>query len=145
MKKGVDFVGISINYFCMDGKGRFLMAKRTNNCRDEWGKWDTGGGGLEVGDTIEETLRKEIKEEYCTDVLSFEFLGHSEVFREHEGMKTHWLAMQYKVLVDPEKVANGEPHKFSQLEWFTLDSLPPASELHSQLPKAIERYKGKLN
>lgn len=144
MKKGVDFVGVTVSYFCHDGKGNFLMAKRTNKCRDEWERWDTGGGGIEVGDTIEGTLKKEIKEEYCTDVLKSEFLGYDEVFREHEGQKTHWLSFRFKVLVDPAKAANGEPHKFSEIGWFQLDNLPPVDELHSQLPTAIEKYKDKL-
>ncbi len=144
MKKGIDYVGVSVNYFCHDGKGRFLMQKRSHNCRDEWDKWDTGGGGVEVGDTLEETLRKEIKEEYCTDVLGFEFLGYGDVFREHEEIKTHWLSMKFKALVDPAKVANGEPHKFSEIKWFTFDALPPDSELHSQLPKFFRDYKDRL-
>ncbi len=144
MKKGVDFVGVSVNYICHDGKGKFLMAKRTSNCRDEWGKWDTGGGGLEFGDTVEDTLRKEIKEEYSTEVLNFEFLGYLDVHREHEGVKTHWISLGFKVQVDPEKVAIGEPHKFSELKWFTLETLPNASDMHSQMPKALEKYKDKL-
>jgi hypothetical protein len=32
--------------------------------------------------------------------------------------------LDFKVLVDPGKVAIGEPHKFSDLKWFTLDKLP---------------------
>jgi len=34
----------------------------------------------------------EIKEEYCTDVLGFDFLGYRDVHREHNGKKTHWIA-----------------------------------------------------
>lgn len=144
MKKGIDFIGVTVSYFCHDGKGNFFMAKRTKNCRDEWDKWDTGGGSVEFGDTLEQTLRKEIKEEYCTDVLDSEFLGYREVFREHGGVKTHWISFDFKVLVDRSKVVNGEPHKFSEIGWFSLEDFPPASELHSQLPNALEKYKEKL-
>jgi ADP-ribose pyrophosphatase YjhB (NUDIX family) len=144
MKKGIDFVGVSVNYFCHDGKGNFVMAKRTENCRDEWYKWDTGGGSIEFGDTIDQTLRKEIKEEYCTDILSYEFLGFDEVFREHGGEKTHWISFRFKVLVDRDKVNNGEPHKFSEVKWFTFDALPPKSEIHSQVPTFFEKYKDRL-
>lgn len=66
------------------------MQMRGQSCRDERGGWDIGGGALEYGHTVEDTLKKEIQEEYATDVLSFEFLGYRDVHREHEGKKTHW-------------------------------------------------------
>lgn len=141
-KKGVDFTGITVVYFCHDGKGNIVFGKRNNNARDEKGRWDIGGGAVEFGDSLETTLRKEIKEEYSTDVLSFEYLGFREVFRENDGKKTHWLAMDFKVLVDPAKVKNGEPHKFDDVACFTLQNMP--SPVHSQLPLFLEKYEDKL-
>src|SRR4051812_9176757 len=111
MKKGEDFTGVAVIFLCHDGNGNYLLHKRSVNSRDEHGRWDCGGGGLEFNDTIEETLRKEIMEEYCTPVLSSEFLGFRDVHRELNGKKTHWIALDYKVLVDKDKVQNGEPHK----------------------------------
>jgi len=142
MKKGFNYPGVSIVYLCHDGQGNILMAKRSNNCRDEHGKWDQGGGGLEFGDTVEDTLKKEIKEEYCSDILAYEFLGYRDVHREHEGQKTHWVALDFKVLIDRGKVKNGEPHKFDDLGWFTLGNLP--EPLHSQFPNFLKLYKDKL-
>ncbi len=142
MRKGFDYTGVAIGYFCHDGKGNFVMAKRGNNARDEHGTWDIGAGGMEFGDTVEHTLKKEIKEEYCTDVLDFEFLGYSDVHREHNGEKTHWIALEFKVLIDLKKVANGEPHKFDEIGWFTLDNLP--DNLHSTLPEFFQKYREKL-
>ncbi len=142
MKKGEDYIGVSVIYLCHDGKGNILFNKRSQNCRDEKGNWDIGGGGLDFGDTVEGTLRKEIKEEYCTNVLSFEFLGYRDVHRVNEGNKTHWVALDFLVLVDRDSVGNGEPHKFDKLGWFTLDTLP--APLHSQLPKFFELYKGRV-
>jgi 8-oxo-dGTP diphosphatase len=135
-------VGIAVVYFCHDGKGNLLMNKRGTNCRDEHGTWDIGGGGLELGDTVEGTLLKEINEEYNTDVLDYELLGYRDVHRENNGEKTYWVMIDFKVLVDRKKVKNGEPHKFDAVEWFTLDKLP--IPLFSQLPKFLEKYKSKL-
>jgi len=142
MKKGEDYIGISVTYLCHDGNGNFVFNKRGVNCRDEQGKWDIGGGAVDFGDSLEQTLRKEIKEEYCTDVIDFEFLGYRDVFRENNGKKTHWLGMDFKVLVDKDKVANGEPHKLDAVEWFRLDNLP--SPVHSQLMNTINKNRDKL-
>lgn len=142
MKQGLDHIGVSVVYFCHDGQGNFVMAKRSQNARDEKGNWDIGGGGLDFGLTVEETLVKEIKEEYSTDVLGYDFLGYRDVHREHEGLKTHWVALDFKVLVDRKKVKIGEPHKFDDLQWFRLDHLP--TDLHSQLDIFFKSYKEKL-
>ncbi len=142
MKKGEDYIGVTVVYLCHDGKGSVLLNKRSVNCRDEHGMWDPGGGGLEFGDTVVHTLEKEIAEEYCTDVLGYEFLGYRDMHREHNGKKTHWIALDFKVLVDREKVANGEPHKFDEIGWFTLDKLP--SPLHSQFPNFLSAYKDRI-
>lgn len=142
MKKGEDYTGVCIVFLCHDGKKNFLLSKRSNESRDEHGRWDPGGGGIEFGDTIEHTLKKEIQEEYCTDVLKHEFLGFRDVHRTHNGRPTHWIALDFKVLVDREKAKNGELHKLDKIGWFTLDNLP--QPLHSQFPYFLEKYKEKI-
>ncbi len=142
MKKGIDFTGITVCNLCHDGKGNYLLNKRGVGCRDEHGTWDAGGGGLEFGDTIEDTLRREIGEEYGTDVISYEFLGYRDVHRIHNGQKTHWIALDFKVLVDRSKAKNGEPHKFDEIGWFKLHEFP--TPLHSQFPKFLDLYKGRI-
>jgi 8-oxo-dGTP diphosphatase len=142
MQKGVDFTGVTIVFLCHDGKGNILLNKRSENARDERHTWDPGGGGLELHDTVEGTLKKEIKEEYGTDVLDYEFLGYRDVHREHDGKKTHWVALDFKVLVDRSNVKNGEPHKFDDIGWFRLDALP--APLHSQFPYFLKKYGERL-
>jgi len=142
MKKGVDYTGVTTVFACHDGAGNYLFSKRSINCGDEYGTWDTGGGSLEFGFTVDENLRKEIMEEYCTDVLDIEFLGYRDVHRENNGVKTHWIALDYKVLIDPAKVKNGEPHKADAIEWRALDNLPTPS--HSQWPVFFKNYEARL-
>ncbi|MCI5108463.1 MAG: NUDIX domain-containing protein [Candidatus Pacebacteria bacterium] len=127
---------------CHDGNGRYLLNKRSVNCRDEHGRWDIGGGGIEFGDTIEDTLKKELEEEFGCSVLEFSTLGTREIHREHEGKKTHWVSFDHKVLINPEEVENREPHKFDDLGWFKLDEFP--EPMHSQWPIFFEKYKDSL-
>lgn len=142
MKKGIDFVGVCVTFFCHDGKGNFLMQLRSKNCRDEHEKWDIGGGGLEIHDTIENTLLKEIKEEYSVDAKEVLFLGVRDMHRIDKDVPTHWIAIDHAVLVDPEKVKNGEPHKFDDIQWFTLDTVP--ENLHSGTAVVLQKYRDVL-
>ena len=142
MIKGVDYIGVAVAFYCHDGQGNYLFHKRSNQCRDEHGRWDCGGGGVKFGEKLLETVQREINEEYGTTPLQIEYLGMDEVFREHEGQKTHWIDFKYRVLVDREKVINNEPHKHDELGWYRLDNLP--TPLHSQVLHEITIYKDKL-
>jgi 8-oxo-dGTP diphosphatase len=142
MNKGIECIGIAVVYFCHDGAGNVLLAKRSSNARDEIGRYDIGGGAVEFGENIEETVKKEIKEEYSTDVKNLEFLGFRDVHRRQDDLVTHWIALDFKVLVDRTQAKIGEPHKFDALGWFTLDTLP--SPVHSQLPTFLEKYRDAL-
>ncbi len=142
MKKGEDYIGVTVSFLCHDGAGNYVLQKRGANCRDEHDRWDCGGGGLEFGDTIEHTLRKEIREEYGAEVISFEFLGVRDAHREQNGKKTHWVSIDHRVLLNRDTVFNAEPHKFDEIGWFALDAFP--EPLHSMLPAALKQYEGRL-
>ena len=142
MIKGIDFTGIAVAFLCHDGQGNYVMHRRSQNCRDEHGCWDFGGGGVKFGELLEDCLKREVKEEYDADILDSKFLGHRELLREHNGGKTHWLCFYYQVLVSPEQVINNEPEKHDELCWFRFDDLP--QPLHSMIPGDIEMYKNKL-
>jgi len=118
------------------------MGKRSRNCRDEYGRWCIGGGGLKFGEEVEKTIQREIQEEYCARVLQQEFLGYRDVHRVHDGKKTHWVLLDFRVLVDKSLVKNGEPDVLDEVKWFSLENLP--SPLHSQLPGFLDKYSSKL-
>jgi 8-oxo-dGTP diphosphatase len=143
MRKGVDFTGVNVVFFCHDGEGKFIMGKRSKTTRDEQGKWDLGGGAIEFGEKVEDALRREIMEEYGTDVLEKEFLGVMDVHRtDSKGNKTHWIALCHKVLVDKSKVKNASPQDHDGIGWFTLENLP--KPIHSQFDHFIKKFKKKL-
>ena len=142
MNKGQDYIGITVSFLCHDGEGNVLLSKRGAAARDEHGNWDCGGGGVEFGDTVVNTLRKEIAEEYCTDVLKHEFLGFRDVFREQNGKKTHWISLDYLALVDKNKWGNGEPHKLAEVKWFPWNALP--EPMHTQWQKFVDQYREQL-
>ncbi len=142
-KKGLDYTGVCVVFWCHDGQGKYVFAKRSQNSRDERGCWDCGGGALEFNQTVEDALRTEILGEYCTTIRHIEFLGYRDVHREPEpGIKTHWIALDFKVEIDPLLVAIGEPHKLDEIGWFTIDNLP--TPLHSTIQEHLRLYRGRL-
>lgn len=133
---------VGVVFFCHDGAGNVLMSFRSKGAKDENGCWDIGGGGVEHGESVEEALAREIREEYSTEILRQEFLGFRNVVRGEGDKETHWVTLDFKVHVDRQKVRNGEPNKFDSVEWFTTEHLP--TPLHSQLPIFLEKYKEQL-
>ena|SRR3989338_4061566 len=136
VKRGTDCIGVTISFVCHDGHGNVLLHKRSDQCRDEHGKWDNGGGALEFGESFEEGLKREIREEYCADVLETKFLGAFNNIRDQNGTRTHWVNVVYAVRVYPEQVKNGEPHKIEELGWFRQDQLP--SPPHTTLKRMVD-------
>ena len=139
--RGVDYIGVNCVFFCHDGKGNVLMHKRSQNCRDEKGTWDAGGGAMEFGETFEECVRREMMEEYCIEPITIEYVTTVNVLRENEGKKTHWIKNIHWILVDPTQAKIGEPRKMDEIGWFSLESppAPPHSQWHTDVA-ALKKY-----
>ena len=135
LKRGVDHIGISASFVVHDGNGNILLQKRGKNARDEQGRWDVGGGAIEFGESIDEAIRREIMEELCCEPLEIDFLTVYDAHREHNGVKTHWIAILHAVKVDPKQVRIGEPDKIEEIGWFTSKTLPEPR--HSQFDKSF--------
>lgn len=143
MIKGVDHTAVCIVFFCHDGRGNFLMNKRSKYSRDEHGKWDPGGGTVKFKESVFATVKRELKEEYCITAKKIEFLGFSDHLRKDEkDRSTHWISLDFKVLVSKNEVRNGEPKKHEEIGWFRLNKLP--KPLHSQFPHLLKKYSSRL-
>jgi len=139
---GVDYTGITTPFYCIDGKGNFLLHKRSVNTRDEHGTWDFGGGKLEFGMSPEENALKELSEEYGCKGKIREALPPWSSIREWNGKKAHWLAVPFIIEVDPAEVRNNEPHKIDEIGWFKLGAFP--EPLHPGVQFALAHTKQQL-
>jgi 8-oxo-dGTP pyrophosphatase MutT (NUDIX family) len=129
-KRGEDYIGVSVVFFCHDGEGNYLLGRRSANCRDEIGRWDPGGGAIEFGESPDEAVKREIEEEYGTLPIHLDLGGVRNVLRHHNGKQTHWVALVYHAQIDPNCVKNSDPHKIEVIDWFSPNQWP--SPLHSQ-------------
>ncbi len=139
MQIGKDFIGITTPFYCNDGKGNFLLHKRSKNCRDENGNWDPGSGKLDFGISLEENVLREIAEEYgCKGEIQERLPAH-DIFREYNGVKTHWVAIPFFVKVNPQEVRNNEPEKIDDMDWFKLGELP--QPLHTGFQFTFSKFR----
>ncbi len=127
---------VSCVFICHDGTGRILLARRSAGARDEPGTWDCGAGAVEFGEAFAAAVTREVREEYCAQPLDVRNLGVRDVVRSNPH--SHSVAIVFAVLVDPYQVALGEPDKFDELGWFTVDELPQPQ--HSQLAGALAMF-----
>lgn len=134
MRRGFDHIGVSVPIVIHDGNGKILLHKRSKNARDEHGRWDLGGGAVELHEKFEDAVRRELMEEFGAEALEVEFIHMYEAHREHNGEPTHWIAVMHAAKVDPATVIIGEPDKIDEIGWFGLDDLP--DPLHSMFPVA---------
>ena len=139
MQPGTDYIGIATSFYCIDENNYLAFHYRTQACRDEHKRWDTGSGQLDFGLTPEENALREIEEEYgCKGEIIGSVPPHS-IIREQGGRTTHWLAVPFFVRVRRADVVLRESEKHTDLRWETLASLP--SPLHTGFAYTLERYR----
>jgi len=142
MRPGIDFIGVSVSFFCHDKEGNFLLHKRSDKCRDEKGRWDFGGGRVEIGETLEKAVLREIKEEYgVIGEIEKQLPAHS-LLRVEGKTKTHWLIITFIIKVDRKNIILGVPKKMIELGWFRLNSLP--KPLHTGAKYTLNHYESEF-
>ena len=136
MKPGIDYIGVTVTFYCTDGKGNWAFHKRSQKCRDEQGHWDCGGGTLEFGESFEEGVLREVAEEYGCKGSILQQLPPMNRIRMNNGVATHWVSLAFIIKVNPKEVRINEPAAMDDIGWFTLDNLP--QPLHSTIPLRLK-------
>ncbi len=142
MKPGVDYIGVSVGAFILNDKGEVLLLKRSQNAKNEKGKWEAPGGAVEFGETLENAIRREMKEELGIDIdIIKQFPAKSEILIAD---KQHWVPTTFLVKVAKGSTPkNVEPDKHDAIGWFAVDSFPtPLSYITTQ---DLMEYKKQLS
>jgi 8-oxo-dGTP diphosphatase len=140
MKKGIDYIGVSAGAMIFNEKGELFLSKRSQNAKNEKGHWETPGGSVDFGETLEDAAKREIKEEYGVDIEILEQwpAGNHIIPKENQ----HWVATtflaKFKEGQEPKIM---EPDKCDALGWFSLDNLPQPLSIITQID--LKQYKEK--
>lgn len=123
LKQGVDYIGIGCGAMILNDKGETLLIKRASKSRNESGCWAHPGGAVEFGESVEDAIRREIREEIGVEVGELRFMGFLNHILHDDGQ--HWLALHYFAKITSGEPKNLEPGCVDEIRWFALDNLPP--------------------
>lgn len=142
MKPGVDYIGVAVGAFIINDKGEVLLMKRSQHAKNEKGKWEAPGGAVEFGETLEQAIRREMKEELEIDIEILAQWGAKDHIIPED--KQHWVPTTFFAKVaQGQTPKNSEPLKHDTFAWFAIDNFPNPLSLITQMN--LEDYKKRIS
>lgn len=123
--------------FILNEKNELLVVRRAKEPAK--GTLDLPGGFCDMGETVEEGMKREIKEETGLDVDVVKYLFSSPNVYQYSGLGVHTLDMDYLVRVQ----AGVEVHAAddaAECFWIPVDQINPADFGLTSIRNAIIRF-----
>jgi len=121
MVPGVDYIGVGVGALIYNDEGKILVTQRGPKAKNERGLWEIPGGSVEYGETFEQAITREIREELgiTIRVKSLHALCDHILPEEYQ----HWVSPTYICeIVEGEPVIQ-EPEKCSDWGWFSVEEM----------------------
>jgi ADP-ribose pyrophosphatase len=132
-------VMVAVGAVIEDGEGRILLVKHVEERGGFWkGKWICPGGKLELGETIEEGIVREVREETNLEIkLRVPLIPFDRVVKEGKETKLHVIYIDYLA-----EVVGGELKPASdvgQAIWVPKEEVPSIwAELHDDTKRLLQ-------
>ena len=107
----------------LDAAGRVLLGRR--GIEPYFGFWDTPGGFVQRGESLEQAVQRELREEAGVEIAVGRLIGTFPDMYGDTGEATINAFFECRLL-------SGDPQPdddVAELAWFEPDALPPAEEL----------------
>ena len=133
---------IGVGAVIEDEAGRILLVKHVPERGGFWqGKWICPGGMLELGETIEEGIKREVKEETQLEIdLLAPLPPFDRIVREHDETLLHVIYIDYLARATGGELKPGSD--IGEAIWVEREHLPEIwEELHDDTKKLLQRAK----
>ena len=122
MKRGIDYIGVGVGAIIVDNRGWLFLARRGIKAKNERGLWEFPGGSVELGETLADALRREIREEFGIEITVGELLDVVDHILKEEGQ--HWVSPTYLCTIAAGEPHIREPEKCAEIGWFPPNEVP---------------------
>lgn len=123
--------------FNKEGKLFLMQSPKWHN------KWVIPGGKIELGETMEQAVKREIKEETNLDIHGIEFLTALEaIFDPVFVKKKHFIFLNFIAKTDTANVILNE--EATAYKWITLEEAEKM-DIEPYTKKLIKIYRSKYN
>ena len=130
---------IGVGAVIEDGAGRVLLVKHVPERGGFWqGKWICPGGALELGETIQEGIKREVKEETQLDIdLVSPLYPFDRIVRSNDEVSLHVVYIDYLARVTGGELKPGSD--VGQAIWVEKEGIPQIwDELHDDTKKLLQ-------
>ena len=124
--------------FILNEKGELLVARRGKEPAK--GTLDLPGGFVDMGETVEEGMVREIKEETGLDITNIQYLFSSPNVYVYSGMGVHTLDMDYLARVHGDSVAVKAADDAAEALWIPIAQVNPAEFGLTSIRNAVIRF-----
>ena len=104
------------------------------------GTYDLPGGFCDMGETVEEGMRREIQEETGLEVQDIQYLFSSPNVYQYSGMGIHTLDMDYLVRVKGGRLAIQAADDAAEAFWIPINIVNPADFGLTSIRNAVIRF-----
>lgn len=114
-----------------DGQGQILLLKRSgalDSTRSTVGMWSNPGGEVGFGETVEQAVVREAREELGVEIAIERVIGFSDQILPQAGLHWHLVAFLARIAAGEPRIL--ELERAEQLRWFRIEDLPPDCGLH---------------
>jgi 8-oxo-dGTP diphosphatase len=122
VQKGIDYIGVGVGAVIINDEGKIFLSLRGKKAKNERGTWEFPGGSIEFGETLEEGLKREVKEEFGIDIEIQELLDVCDHILPNE--KQHWVSPTFLCTITRGTPHILEPEKCDKIGWFDLSEIP---------------------
>ena len=128
----------SVAAFISNDKGELLVCRRAKEPAK--GTLDLPGGFVDMGETVEQGMRREIKEETGLDIEEIQYLFSSPNVYMYSGMGVHTLDMDFLVPVHGDVPVIKAADDAAEALWIPISEVNPAEFGLTSIRNAVIRF-----